>query len=88
VPLVHHPINNQSFRSGTDNWRQRIRSGRLESSEDNGCLQKRRFAHRIRANDAGNLRIELQLKSRETAKIPYGKITKHLKKGTRRTRMK
>src|ERR1700757_2606705 len=81
MPIVHHPIDDQSFRSGTDNWRQRIRSGRLESSEDHDCLQKRRFAQRVRANDAGNLRIELQLESRETAKVPYGKITKHLGRG-------
>jgi hypothetical protein len=77
VPIVYHPIDDQSLCSGTDNWRQRIRSGRLESSEDNHCLQKRRFAERIRANDAGNLRIEIQLESRETAKVPYGKMTKH-----------
>jgi hypothetical protein len=80
VPIVDHPIDNQAFGSGTDNWRQRIRPGRLESSEDNDCFQKRRFAQRIRANDAGSLGIEFQLESRETAKVPYGKITKHLGK--------
>jgi hypothetical protein len=84
VPTVDHPIGNQSFGSGTDNWRQRIRPGRQESSEDNDCLQKRRFAQGIPANDTGNLGIELQLESRETAKVPYGKITKHLEKGPRR----
>jgi hypothetical protein len=82
VPILDHPIYNQALGSGADYRRQRTNPGRLESNEDNHCLQKRRFAQRIPANDAGNLRVEIQIEPLEAAKVSYGKITEHLRKRT------
>jgi hypothetical protein len=78
VPIADHPIDNQALGSGTDYRRQRVSPGRLEPGEDNHCLQKRRFAQRVPANDAGSLRVEIQIEPREAAKVSYGKITQHL----------
>jgi hypothetical protein len=77
MPIVDHPVYNQALGSGTDDWRQRISPGRLESSEDDNCLQKRRFAQRILPNDTGNLRMKIQIEAAETAKVSYGKIAQH-----------
>jgi hypothetical protein len=79
VPIVDHPIHNQAFGSGTYYRRQRISPGGLKPGKDNHRLQKGCFAQRVPPNDARNLRVEIQIEPRETAKVPDGKITQHQK---------